>query len=283
MFYIPVAFYVTVSLVGKFVTLPLRFREDRARTRVRKRIFKTLTDESFRRLTNSGRRPDRISRDEFVIQMLLRLRKISLDDKDRCESLFNRLDKDRNGCIVAQDMAHSFGVRQQRALAVAAAKKRSGLNSGSPFKRSRAMFQNKDEDREDEYDNNSTIHRDEDEMIADDDQCSVISGLSMSGSTINLTPVSMPSNARPVSRKVGQKPLEVAVTTNNNKPTTPTSKTASLSKRKKNKSPLSRSIFRRVKKSKKKESSDDNGDGSVMVTSSKTKEEEKEENDDDGS
>ena len=268
-FYIPVSFYVTMSLVGKLITLPLRLREDRARDRVRKRLLKTLTDESFRRLTNSGRRPDRISRDEFVIQMLLRLRKISLDDKDRCESLFNRLDKDRNGCIVAQDMAHSFGVRQQRALA-AAVSKRHKISGGSdsPFKRSRLVFQDDndhdyDDGEKDDLDYNSSRidDDDDDDDDGDDDGCSIISGisgLSVSASTIlKTTPTSAMSG--PTSRKVGQKPVKVVIPLNGISTGSSSSggllssnkKKGSGKKKKKKKkppSPLARSIFRRVKK-----------------------------------
>eukprot|EP00941_MAST-03F_sp_MAST-3F-sp1_P000080 g80.t1 len=134
MAYLPVCAIVLANFLMDVSSVPVKVRRMQTEKKVLNSFGQQLGADEFAQLTNSGKNPAYVTRQEFIFNMLLRLKKVSQHDVDRCARLFDMLDADRNGVLTAADIKHGTP-----AQALERARKGQGVGGGASHAKKRSV------------------------------------------------------------------------------------------------------------------------------------------------
>jgi len=104
-FYMLVGCIVVAKCLGDLAAMPFHSRRRRLEKHVRTQFGRDLSSDELEVLSLTGRTSGVVSRDEFLINMLLKLERITEYDISECLEQFELLDKNNSGSLTIDDVS----------------------------------------------------------------------------------------------------------------------------------------------------------------------------------
>ena len=90
--------------LGQVAAIPFGMRRALLERKVLRQFGKRLSQDELEVLTQCGRHHGKVTRNEFVLNMLLKLERVNEDDVRQCEAQFDLLDRNHNQVLTSADV-----------------------------------------------------------------------------------------------------------------------------------------------------------------------------------